>query len=337
MKKRFLPVLLAAVALLPACRRAAAPAPYSHTRFLMDTIVTITVHDSGSAAVPVSEAVDRAFTVMADVEKTASAHLPESDLYRINAASFSEAVVPPELGRIIAAALAVSEKTGGAFDPTLGRVKDLWPFTTPDPAPPDTAAVRSVLAFTGYRHLGIRGDTLSTSRPGMELDLGGIAKGRAIDLAVSSLREAGISAGIVDAGGDLRIFGTPPRKPFWNIGIRDPRSGGEIFGVITTGEAAVATSGDYERFFIYNGKRYHHLLDPATGFPAAGTASVTIIAPSALEADAYATAVFIMGPERGMGFIEAEPALEGIIISRGNDSLTYTVSTGLKDNFQRLR
>lgn len=336
MRCRSLPFLPVALALMFACNSAEVPEPYSETRFLMDTVVTITVHDSTSSRVPVSHAVDSAFTLMAEIEKTASAHLPQSELYRINASSFRQAVLSPELKTIIAAAIAVSRETGGAFDPTLGRVKDLWPFNTSGAVPPDSADVRRALALTGCSHLHLTGNRLTTTLPGIELDLGGIAKGRAIDRAVTALQEAGISAGIVDAGGDLRIFGRNPGKSSWNIGIRDPDGNG-IFGVISTQAASIATSGDYERFFMYHGTRYHHLLDPASGYPARGTASVTIVAPSALKADAVATAVFIMGAGRGMAFIEAAPDVEGIIISRANGSLTCEVSPGLRHNFRRLK
>lgn len=165
----------------------------------------------------------------------------------------------------------------------------------------------------------------------MCVDLGGIAKGLIINRGVDVLREAGIQSGIIEAGGDLRIFGNHPVREKWNIAIRHPRSDeGAFFGVLATDETGIATTGDYERYFYNDGKRYHHILDPQTGYPAEGCISVTVVAESALLADAYATAVFVLGIDEGMALIDRLPSVDGIIIYEEEDRIQYKISERLQ-------
>jgi thiamine biosynthesis lipoprotein len=153
----------------------------------------------------------------------------------------------------------------------------------------------------------------------MSLDLGGIAKGYSIDRALHVLQQSGIQQALVNAGGDIRCLGTKPDGSPWRIGIQHPRRPG-VLGVVELQNAAITTSGDYERFFVrddastHEEVRYHHLLDPQTGMPARGCQSVTILTKTAEAADVYSTAVFIMGPEQGLAFIEEDPDLEGMIV-----------------------
>ena len=169
----------------------------------------------------------------------------------------------------------------------------------------------------------------------MTIELGGIAKGFIVDEAVSYLASHGIRSGIVEAGGDLRIFGRHPKRDTWRIGVKHPRQTSDaLYGIIETREASVATSGDYERYFINKGHRYHHILDPRTGYPASKCLSVTIVAENALSADAYATGVFVMGPVEGIRFIENTPGIEGIIIYFEQEKLQSRISRGLVSKFQ---
>jgi thiamine biosynthesis lipoprotein len=157
--------------------------------------------------------------------------------------------------------------------------------------------------------------------PGMVIDLGGIAKGYAIDRGIEVLRERGVTMALMNAGGDLRCLGTKADGTPWRIGVQNPREKTSIVGVIKVSDGAVATSGDYERYFLQDGVRYHHLLDPATGMPARACQSVTIVAQTAEMADVMATAVFVMGPERGLAFIRDHPDIEGMIIRADGEML----------------
>ena len=163
---------------------------------------------------------------------------------------------------------------------------------------------------------------------GLELDLGGIGKGYAVDRACDLLRERLVVAGIVNAGGDLRLWGQKPGGDPWVVGIQDPRRRDRVTSRLTITDRAVATSGDYERKFESGGRVYNHILDPDTGYPADGVRSVTVVAGTAEEADAYATGIFVMGPGDGRRFLEEHPDIEGIIVDAGGGSF---VSRGLMD------
>jgi thiamine biosynthesis lipoprotein len=149
----------------------------------------------------------------------------------------------------------------------------------------------------------------------MGLDLGAIAKGRAVDRALDKLVARGIRNAIIDAGGDLRIIGSRPGKDSWRIGVQHPREPGVLLLTLDLKDTAIVTSGDYERFFMVDGVRYHHILDPSTGQPARGCQSVTVLAPTATEADACATAAFVLGPSKGLAFLRARPGVRGIIVA----------------------
>ena len=149
---------------------------------------------------------------------------------------------------------------------------------------------------------------------GMGLDLGAIAKGWAVDRAMEKMMARGIRNAIIDAGGDLRVIGARPGKDFWRIGVQHPRDPGALLMTFELKDTAIVTSGDYERFFMADGVRYHHILDPATGQPARGCQSVTVLAPTAAEADACATAAFVLGPSKGLAFLRSRPGVRGVIV-----------------------
>ena len=148
---------------------------------------------------------------------------------------------------------------------------------------------------------------------------------------MTRLADTGIEHAYLDAGGDIGLLGPKPDGSPWRIGVRHPREAGQLIGVLTLSGGAVVTSGDYERAFTVDGKRYHHILDPATGLPATSLASVTMVAPTAMEADALSTAVFVLGPERGLALVESLPGAEAILVTPDLDVL---VTTGLKDKLE---
>jgi thiamine biosynthesis lipoprotein len=296
---------------------------------IMYTRVTITVvSDSPERA---ETAIDAAFDEIRHLEKLLSFWTDDSEIAAINRnAGVSAVKVSPETLDIIEKSIFISEKTDGAFDPTIGPVIRLWDFHKK--VLPDRGAVQEALGMVDYRQMSVDEgqSTAFLKKGGMSFDTGGIAKGYAADLAVESLRKAGISSALVAVAGDIRAFGTRPGGKPWRIGIRDPRPRDEddyLMATIELHDEAISTSGDYERFFIRDGVRYHHLLDPGTGYPSTRCQSVTVVADKAVYTDGLATGIFVMGPEKGLKVLR-ELGYEGIIVDA--EGKTH-VTPGLKN------
>jgi thiamine biosynthesis lipoprotein len=320
------------------CQKSTPFKPVEMTRFLMDTAVRIAVYDSGLSREQAEKVIDQAFRTMEEIEAKVSSHISGNEISRLNAqAGAAFQPVSEETSLLLRTSRLVADETGGAFDVTIGPVKELWPFDSGTPAVPDSAAIRERLSLVDYRQIETSDHQVRLIRPGMGIDFGGIAKGLNVDLAVEVLQNAGVRSGIVDAGGNLRIFGKHPRNPHWRIGVKHPRPDpNSLYAVIETDPVSISTSGDYERFFLAAGRRYHHILDPRTGYPANGCVSVTIVTESAMVADAYSTAVFVMGPEQGMKFIESHPDLQGLILYEEGDELKMVISEGLRKKVRVL-
>lgn len=322
---------------LSSCQKAKHFQPVERTQFLMDTVVRIAVYHSESNPERTEAAIQKAFDAMREVEAKTSSHRPDSDVSKLIQSSGEWIELCSDTEMILKEAIRVSRSTTGAFDATVGVVKELWGFYSENPTVPGQKDIDALLPLIDYHQIELDGSRARLRRQGAGLDLGGIAKGFNIDRAIAVLQNSGVTSALVDAGGDLRILGSHPTNPHWRIGIKHPRPETKsLYGVIETDPVSIATSGDYERFFIQNGKRYHHILDPGTGRPASGCVSVTLVTEKAMLADAYATAVFVMGPEQGMAFIESQPALEGLILYEENDKLRMVISEGLKTKVKIL-
>ena len=208
----------------------------------------------------------------------------------------------------------IAHLSHGAFDLTLGQLKELWGINTDHPYVPTEGERHRAMIGIGMDALQVDGRVVSKRDPALQVDLGGIAKGYAVDRAVALLRQAGITSAAVNAGGDISLIGDRQGQP-WRIGIQHPRKPGDVLVTLPLVDRAVVTSGDYERFFEQDGIRYHHIFDPATGAPARLCQSVTVIAANAATADALATAAFVLGPEQGLRMLEAENGVEGLIVA----------------------
>ena len=259
-----------------------------------------------------------------------------SEAQRLNDAAGQHAVaIGHDMQRVLRDARQVSEWTGGKFDVTFGALSGLWKFDhDQDNAVPDPAAVRARLPLVDYAALDVddRAGTAFLRRSGMRVHLGGIGKGYAVDRGVEILRNRGIHDFMLQSGGDLYVSGTRGDRP-WRVGIRHPRGPADrTIATLDLTDGTFSTSGDYERFFVKDGRRYHHILDPDTGEPAAGCQSVTIVAESAAIADGLSTGVFILGPAAGMALIEKLPHVEGVIVT---DAGAMLVSSGLKDRIMQ--
>jgi thiamine biosynthesis lipoprotein len=212
-----------------------------------------------------------------------------------------------ELADTIRQAMAYRRLSGGRFDPSVAALVREWGFNEARPmsAPPDRERLLELLAaMPDQRRIAWQGNRLVSPTGGWAIDLGGFAKGLAVDRAIDLLREDGIENAIINAGGDLRAIGRHNDRA-WRIGIRHPRRAGVIAGIDISGDESVFTSGDYERFFVHEGVRYHHILDPETGYPVNGTMSLTVIAGNGAVADASATALFVAGPGAWPALAEA--------------------------------
>jgi thiamine biosynthesis lipoprotein len=198
-----------------------------------------------------------------------------------------------------------SMRTGGAFDMTIKPVLDLYGFGGGTHRVPRGTELQLALSHVGISGLRAVAAGIRKTDASIEVAVGGVAKGYAIDRAVQVLREHGIESAIVNAGGDLYCLGTNAERP-WQVGIRDPGDPDGVVAIVEISDAAVATSGDYERFFESDGVRYHHIINPRTGLPARHLRSATVVAPSAEEADAFATAVFVLGADRGLATADRE-------------------------------
>jgi thiamine biosynthesis lipoprotein len=244
---------------------------------------------------------------------------PKGPIYAFN--HHGTPITDPEILMVARKALAISRMTDGAFDITVEPLIELWGFYGDTPALPAASAIEACLQKIGYRHLSINNGALVKDDAAIRIDLGAIAKGYTVSQAASVLREKGIASALIDAGGDVFALGKRG-KDLWKVGIRSPR-GNDIMGFLEVENLAVMGSGDYERFFEHNGKRYHHIFDPRTGYPAAGVSGTTLLHADPMLADAWNTAIFVLGKEKGRALVEKIPDMEAMMITDAG-VLTYT-------------
>ena len=282
-------------------------------------------------------AFDAAFDEFDRLDALMTVWREDSDVLRINAAAGQRPVaVHHEVREVLRVARQVSEWTGGKFDVTFGALSGLWKFDhDQDDLIPDPAAVRSRLPLIDYTQIVIddNAGTVFLARSGMSIHLGGIGKGYAVDRAAAILRQAGINDFMIQAGGDLYAGGTRGGRP-WRLGIRDPRGPADrSFAALDLSDATFSTSGDYERFFMRDGRRYHHILDPDLGEPATRSRSVTVVSERAILADAVAKGIFILGPDAGMTLVERLPGIDAVIVGANNE---VVISSGLRGRLEML-
>jgi thiamine biosynthesis lipoprotein len=288
-------------------------------RYLMGTSVQVQAIGGDEAAR--RAAIDEAFAAMAEVDRLMSNYRSDSELSHLNHdAARGPVVVSDPLLRVIEAAQRVSADSNGAFDVTVGPLVRLWGFHDKTPHVPASIELDSVRPLVGYRSLIVDAPhhTIRFARPGMEIDLGGIAKGFAVEVAADVLRRHGL-AGFIDAGGNQYLLGTPPGKPFWTVGIRNPDVAGRLIGVVDVKGGSVSTSADYANVLVAAGRTYGHLLDPHTLQPSMASLSATIVSEDGTLADAMSKAAFVLGPQQGIALIDATPGMAGVIAYRKPD------------------
>lgn len=267
------------------------------------------------------------------LEQMFSRHRRNGEIANLNATGRGCIDASPEVLHLLGQAKRWYEKSHGAFDVTVTPLIELWKAAERANAMPDERARAAAAARVGMDKVRFSDTRLCFERDGMAIDLGAIAKGAILDAAAKVMQGRGVRRGLVDAGGDVAAFG----EGAFNIGVRDPFSSdrGRLMGVLTMREGGVVTSGDYERFVTIEGQHFSHIIDPKSGNPAQGLASVTIIGPNATDADALATAVSVMGRDRGIDLVRSLPDFGGIMVERRqDDSHVIWCSRGLMPLFE---
>jgi len=274
------------------------------TRFMMGTLVDFTVYDANTknAAMAIKAAADE----MQRIENLFTIYGDQNNSVKIfnNAKAGTDIKLPSEIDALLTRSMQIEQKSDGAFNPALGSLNKLWGFSQPTPptSPPPAEEIEQIVSSSSHC-LQQRADGWSRTGKSCQLDFGAIAKGYALEQGMKVLKLHGIEHAIINAGGDIRVGGSHGKRP-WQIGIRHPRQPGQVIATLKiSGDKSVVTSGDYERFYLYKGKRYHHILDPRLGMPASRSQSATVIADDATTADGWSTALFVMGAD-GLETIE---------------------------------
>lgn len=288
-----------------------APGVYQETDFLLDTYVRFQV-----AGPQAEEAVREAKDAMAQVEHLLNRYDPSSEIACINQGQGTWVPVSPLTKEALRQARSWGQRSRGAFDVALGQVLDLYEFGQGGSVPGEHELATALQgAGLGAWELDAVASRARTLRSETVLDLGGLHKGLAVDQAASVLRERGVAHALVDASGNMQAIGARPDGGPWRIGIENPRQPGRLIAVVPLADRAISTSGDYQQYFERDGVRYHHLLDPRTGKPARSVASVTVLAPTAMEADILSTALFVLGPEAGLRLLKGYPDVDALFVT----------------------
>ncbi|MEJ7597165.1 MAG: FAD:protein FMN transferase [Kofleriaceae bacterium] len=337
---KFLVLLLGLVA-TTATTAHAAPDPdrkWVYNGKAMGTVVSVFLWSDDERKA--SQAAEAVFVEMKRIDTVMTTWTEDSEVSRINAAAGKAPVaVSEETFAVIERAQDVAKRTGGLFDISVGAFKGLWKFDEDmDGSLPDPAEVKKRLAKIGYQHIVLdkAKRTVFLKRPGMSITLGGIAKGYAVDKCVKLLNDRGFTSFMVQAGGDMYVAGKKGAAA-WVVGVRDPRGvDGTMFASAPIEDHSFSTSGDYERGFVKDGKRYHHILDPRTGQPARASRSVTIRAKDAFTADAWSKVLFILGPKEAQKLMVREK-LEDFEAVWVDDKNELTITKGLQPALTILR
>ena len=305
--------------------------PLTRTETLMGTVVKVTIYDSNDPKI-----LDKAFDRVREIEKSVSINDSGTILDEVNAYSgLSPVVVDEDTFNIVEKGIKYSDLSNGLFDITIGPLVKLWSIGLPEARVPSQEEIQEVLGYINYKDIELNesDNSIFLKKPNMIIDLGGIAKGYTADEVSKVLTENNVDSAIIDLGGNVYTHGTKINGDNWNVGIQNPDSSrGDILGSIKVNNKSIVTSGTYERFIEKDGVKYHHILDPKTGYPYSNNISgISIISDKSIDGDALSTSVFAMGVEKGLEFVESQPDIDAIFIT--NDKKIY-LSSGMKDLFK---
>lgn len=290
--------------------------PLSKTEYFMGTVVTVTLYDNKSEKI-----IDKAFEEVKKIEQLVSINMEGTELDEVNNnAGIKPVKVSDDTYNIIKKGLEYSSLTNGSFDITIGPLVKLWSIGLPEAKVPTLDEIKGALKYINYKDVEINDSekTVFLKKPGMIIDLGGIAKGYTADVIAQTLKDEGVEKAIIDLGGNVYALGEKAENTLWRIGIQNPdQTRGEIVGSINVKDKSIVTSGIYERFIEQDGVKYHHILSPETGYPYDNEiAGVTIISDKSIDGDALSTSVFSMGVAKGLEFVNSLPDIEAIFITK---------------------
>ena len=309
--KRFVLIALTAAILLSfaSCENRTETQSYA-----MDTFLTQELYGEGG-----SRAAELNKKTVLDIENSVSSYIPGSDIYHVN--EDGSGILTGTSRELFECSLDVMDDTDGAFSPFLGTIIELWDIGGGNTRVPSDEEVGSALEMTDPDLTDYRGGIIELN--GVRIDLGGIAKGYALDRMAENCKENGVKSALIDFGGSIAAIGVKPDGGKWAVGIKDPNDEGNVIAMVKVSDAFVSTSGVYERFFVSGGKTYHHIFDPKTGYPADnGLAGVSVVSGSGLLTDAMSTALFVMGPEKGLDYAERNGIAAVFITMDGKVSVT---------------
>jgi len=313
------------------------------TRMIMGTFAEVSIysHDEKTAG----KAIEGALDEMERMDRIMSNYKNDSELSKVNKkAAKSPVPCNTELLDVIEQSQYYSELSGGAFDITVSPIVALWGFFREKGHVPPDKEIEKLLPAVSYKNIVVKKNA-ETKKSGTvffkdiktQIDLGAIGKGYAVDKALEIIKKCGVDNGCINLGGNIYVLGTPPGKNAWKIGVQHPRNVNEILGYLELKNEATATSGDYERFFEFNGKRYSHIINPQTGRPVSGTIATTIVAPTGTEVDVLSTIVFVLGREKGLELIKKIPNADAMIAYEEKDGkIAIDMTQGFKDKFKKI-
>lgn len=297
---------------------------HSTELFAMDTVMSLTAYGQQAesalqAAAEEIERLDALFSISSE----------EGDILALNQNGVG--TVSDDTAALLSEAIAVSEQTGGLFDCTIAPVMQAWGFTSGEYRIPDPQELQQLLGNVDYTRIQLDGKQV-TLADGMQIDLGGIAKGYTSDRLMEQFADEGVTSALVSLGGNVQVLGHKPDGSLWRVAIQDPTDTSNNFAVVEVADKAVITSGGYQRYFEQDGKHYHHIIDPRTGYPAdSGLTSVTIVSGDGTLADGLSTSLFIMGKEQAVAFWQAHREdFDAILVTADG---TVTITEGLEDCF----
>lgn len=327
-KNRYLIILLPLICLfIQVCKKAE---PFYVSRMQLGTLINLTIIDTPDRAPILAK---RVFDEIERVEGLMSPYRAKSDVYRINAnAPHGPVSVSDETFGLLKRSLAISRETAGCFDITFASIAHLWDFKSKSFKLPLQSEITKGLKFVGSSNIRLdhKSKSVHFVQKPTKIGLGGIAKGYAIHRGIMLLKEEGVKSAIVEAGGDLQVLGNKFGKR-WNVGLREPRGKSLLMSIELDEMDSIATSGDYERFHIYKGKRYHHIIDPRNGYPAKGLISVTVVSKDPVLSDAYATALLVMGKDSALRLLKKKKDMSGILV---DSSMNIIASGDLKKRIE---
>lgn len=335
--KRFLLLAGLVLAFLTACQTkptdglAVTKTPLTQTESLIHTVVTLSIYHEDQEAV-----MAEAFAEIAELESLLSTNLETSDIYKINQAAGKEAVkVDPRTFSLLEAALEASEISQGRFDVSIGAVSQLWRIGSPEARKPSDEEIAEALTHIDYQKIELDKANQTVKVPaGMVLEMGAISKGFIADQIKELFAEKGITTAVINLGGNVVVMGSSPNNPDgWKVGVQDPDEiRGATVGSVLQKDSSIVTSGIYERYLEVDGVRYHHILNPETGYPIDNSISgVTVFTKSSSQADALSTSLFVMGLEEGLAYINQLEDVEAVFIDKDRG---VHVSDGLKESFE---